>query len=368
MSQVASVPNVRPSGLVTVAFLKAQLDANKDHLGIFMPLILDALPDSPEQSFTTADIQEAIASRHGVAMPQQAVATLLKRAVNKKYIARESGRYNRTSSAAPLVRSTLAGEKSLIERNQRCLAEALQKHAQKRGIVVDSPDGALDMLFRFLEAEQVALLLQNPPDINAPQDEARIEQVVVAEFIQDSVIRDQALADVLRGMLEGLVIFNAAFLPDLGAVTRHFKDFRAAFDSNLVRQALGYEGEAVRILMRETLDLLKGNGIQCLVFDKTVHEIRRILSMYETRLATADGRKSLRPVPMARHFLTQHYSPSDVREMSALLEVEIKAAGFYVKPVPAHITEYTRGEKALARAFCGPRDTRRTGTASSTRC
>jgi hypothetical protein len=50
--------------------------------------------------------------------------------------------------------------------------------------------------------------------------------------------------------------------------------------------------------------------LQCLLFDTTVNEIRRILSMYESRLATEQGRRSLRPVPMPRHFLTKQYSPS----------------------------------------------------------
>lgn len=35
MTQHAQVANVQPGGLVTVAFLKAQLDEGSDHLGIF---------------------------------------------------------------------------------------------------------------------------------------------------------------------------------------------------------------------------------------------------------------------------------------------------------------------------------------------
>ena len=86
MPQTAEAPNVHPGGLVTVAFLKAQLDGGSDNLGIFMPLVLDVLARLPAQSFTTGDIQEALAASHGVAMPQQIVATLLKRATAKKYL------------------------------------------------------------------------------------------------------------------------------------------------------------------------------------------------------------------------------------------------------------------------------------------
>lgn len=347
MSRIAESPNVRPGGLVTVAFLKARLDEGSDHLGIFMPLVLDVIARLPDQSFTTGDIQEALAADHEVAMPQQTVATLLKRAVGKKYLLRESGRYRR-SVTRKLPPSNVAVEKEQIEEDQRRLGEALRSHAERRRLKIESTDAALDMLLRFLEAEQVALLLGNPPERADAADASQQERGIVAEFVQDIVRDDPALLGVLRRMLEGLVLYHAAFLPDLNAATRRFTNLRVVFDSSLVRQALGYEGTAMRTLMRETLDVLKASGVQCLVFDKTVHEIQGILAMYEARLATAQGRGSLRPVPMTRYFLTQHYSPSDVREMSALLEREVVAAGFQIQRAPSRVRDYTAGERALA--------------------
>jgi hypothetical protein len=352
MPKKAEAPDVRPGGLVTVAFLKARLDEGSDHLGIFMPLILDVIGRLPDQSFATRDIQEALAATHGVAMPQQTIITLLKRATAKKYLSRESGRYRKNPNRT-LPYSNVTSQKVQIEQGQQRLGQALQSHAERRGLAVESTEAALDILLRFLEAEQVVLLLGNPPLVEE-SDASQRERAILAEFVQDVVRDDPALLAVLRGMLEGLVLYHAAFLPDLDAASRRFKNLRVVFDSNLVRQALGYEGTAMRTLMRETVDVLKASGVQCLVFDKTVHEIRRILAMYEMRLATSQGRASLRPVPMARYFLTQRYSVSDVREMSALLEREISAAGFQVIPAPGRIPAYTGGEQALAARLSRP--------------
>ncbi len=350
---MAETTGVRPGGLVTVAFLKAQLDAGSDHLGIFMPLVLDVIARWPTQSFTTGDIQEALALSHGLAMPQQTVATLLKRATAQKHLSRESGRYvRRVVRGVPSPE--VANEKSRIEESQKRLGEALRSHAGRRGVLVESTETALDMLFRFLEAEQVTILLGRAPGVLEKADASHRERMVVAEFIQDVVSGDPALVAVLGGMLEGLVLYHAAFLPDIGSAGKHFKNLRVVFDSNLVRQTLGYEGKALRTLMGETLDVLKASGVQCLVFDKTVHEIHRILAMYEKRLATAAGRSSLRPVPMARHFLTARYSPSDVREMSALLEMEIAAAGFQTCRAPDRVRDFTAGEQALAARLADP--------------
>jgi hypothetical protein len=353
MPQTADAPAVRPGGQVTVAFLKAQLDGGSDHLGIFMPLVLDVLGKMSSQSCTAQDVKEALAEDHGVEMPQPTVATLLKRATKAKYLYRESGRYWRNPAHA-LPISNVSKEKVQISEGQQRFAAALRSHAARRGLLLESTDAAMELLFRFLEEEQVAMLLGSSPISCTNGDPSARERAVVAEFVQDSVKDDPALLSVLRGMLEGLVLYHAAFLPDLNFATRRFKDLRVVFDSTLVRQALGYEGPAMQTLMRETLDVLKAGGVQCLVLDKSVNEIQRILSMYESRLGTAEGRRSLKSLPMDRYFLTQRYSPSDIREMSALLEREIGAAGFQILRSPARVREYTGDEKSLAARLADP--------------
>ncbi len=353
MTEGAGTPQVKPSGIVTVAFLKAQLDEGSDQLGIFMPLVLDTIALQAD-TFTTTDIQEALAKHHGLAMPQQTIATLLRRATHKKYIERAMGRYQRNPSH-PIPRSNVAAEKESIQLAQERLGEALRDHAARRQLPIASTVTALDMLFRFLEEEQIALLLGTPPATTGVADTTPRERGVVAEFIRDAIRDDVAMRAVLRDILEGLVLYHAAFLPDLSTQTRNFKNLQVAFDSVLVRQALGYEGSALRTLLRETVDVLKAGGVKCLVFDKTVHEIHRILSMYEERLATETGRRSLRPVPMARHFLTQRYSPGDVRQMAALLAREITAVGFQIQQTPRRVPEYTASEPALAKRLADPR-------------
>ncbi len=347
MSHNTNTHGVTPGGLVTVAFLKAQLDGGSDHLGIFMPLVFDVVARRGCESFAPNDIQDDLATVHQLAMPLPAVTTLLKRATSQRYLTREFGRY-KVSPGRNLPLLDVASEKSRIRRAQSDLAGALCSHATGRGVVFDSNDAALEALFRFLEAEQVGLLLGKNPAAADSGDASQRERTVIAEFVQ-SVVRDDAiLLSVLRGMLEGLVLYHAAFLPDLNAANRRFKNLRVVFDSTLVRQALGYEGDAMRTLMRDAINVLKGSDVQCVVLDKTIHEIKRILTLYEARLGTSQGRESLWPVPMARHLLRMRYSPSDLRQMSAMLEKDIAAIGLQVQQSPRRKPEYTSGEKALA--------------------
>ena len=177
---------------------------------------------------------------------------------------------------------------------------------------------------------------------------------MMAEFIHDVALSDPALNTVLRTIIQGLVLYYAAFLADLTSIERKFKNLSVVFDSGLVRQLLGYEGTSAQTLMTETVDLFRASGIRCIMFDKSAHEIQRILSMFQVKLATHTGRRSLRPTPMARHFLTCRYSPSDVQEMSALLESRIRDASIQIVPAPEHRKELTHREPALAKRLADP--------------
>jgi hypothetical protein len=338
-------PEVQPGGLVTLAYLKARLDEGHDHLGIFMPLVIDVIPRLPQRSFTAVDVRDAIASAHGVAMPQEAVATLLRRLGQN--LVREAGRYH-LNADHDLPRSNVRGKKQQLERGQLRLGEALQRHAEKRGLSLASPQVALDMLLRLIEREQVPLLLGDSPRESDGAGITRRECIVAAEFLQEIVTVDTALTSVLQAILEGLVLYHSAFLPDLGEIDRNFKDLHVIFDSGLVRQALGYEGESARTLVLETIRLLRNSGVACIVFDKTILEIRRILAMYAEKLASDVGRRSLWPLPMTRHFLTSRYAPSDVRELSALLDQKVAEAGFEIIDAPMRLEKYTSDEASLA--------------------
>ena len=54
-----------PQGLATVAFLKTRLDEGHDHVGMFEPLVHDALHRLTAQDFLASDIQAQVRNRTG---------------------------------------------------------------------------------------------------------------------------------------------------------------------------------------------------------------------------------------------------------------------------------------------------------------
>jgi predicted transcriptional regulator len=343
-----------PQSLVTIAYLKARYDEHADHLDMFRSLVMDAVSSIEVETFTAADVQSALMMRHGLAMPQHTVNTLLARVARSKGIAIEKDGHTYRFKSRVRQAPDIQVEQSRIEEEQRRLAEALRAHALRRDIEIESDERALELVIGLVEEQQVGLLLNGSPSLGTGGGNTSKEMGVVAEFVRHVVEHVPELASTIKAILEGLVLYRAAFLPDLNHARKQFSNLRVYFDGRIVRQALGYEGDALKVLARETLKVLKAAGIQALVLDKTVFEIRRILTMYENKLGTAAGRRSLRPVEMTRQLLTQRATPADVAQMIALLDRDIFAAGFQVAPTPQHVAQYTLDEKALAELIADP--------------
>lgn len=344
------------TGLATVALLKANYDEGRDHIAMFMPFVLDAVASLPSDDFDVANVRDAVFTRHRLSIPDATLRTLLNRAASKGAVKREYGRYFRKRDA--LKEADLTPARDRVEREQGQVAAALRLFAAARRRPIDSNEEALSLLLCFLADNEIAMLL----DAEAPVDGAEHVSLstkdtrLVARFINDVCLPHAELGACLRGVVEGLVLQNALLLRDIATAPRKFMDLRVYLDTGLLLRALGFEGEAANVAAREGLELLQATNARLAVFDKTVDEIRRILTVYENKLGTAEGRKvlRLRPREVARYFLTKHYSPADVRQASALLESNLAQLAIERRATPARDARYTRDEADLAERLKRP--------------
>jgi hypothetical protein len=110
------------------------------------------------------------------------------------------------------------------------------------------------------------------------------------------------------------------------------------------------------VATRDFLSALRDVGAITVAFERTIYEMRRILAVYEDRLATADGRLSLYPTPLTQYFLTQRAAPSDVKTISATLERRLQSVAIVVRDLPERKPDYTLDEEALAESLRDPAD------------
>lgn len=334
-----------PKGLATIALLKARLDKSQDYIGLFMPFVTDAIANIGKTNFIISDVQQKIQERHNIAIPQHSIAILLKRLSKDRKIKYDSKHYVNLGKVKP---SGVQLKKQANERNNNLLADQFIEFSKDNNFDIESRDKALELIINFLEDNKVSFLLEfNDADHTSSLLSAE-ENKIIAEFIQSIVFVDSKLKEILKSILEGLVVYNTATLEDVSYANRKLKGLNVFLDSQFLFQLLGYENDAQKNLANETIELLRKNDVQLLVFDKTVYEMQRILKFYEVNIGTSYGIRKISRNLMGRYFISNNYKQSDIRQISALLIENLTKIGISTKQTPQRKPEFTFDEKKLA--------------------
>jgi predicted transcriptional regulator len=348
-------PRILHGGLSTIAFLTAQLDEGNDYLSTFFPLVVDVInAELRNDSFIGDHVQQALLARHKIAMPPHTVGALLHRACHKGWLTRDYHRYNVTENFPR--DSPVDAQKATINEQQRRLAIALVEFADKCGLRLDQQD-SLDALLRFMEQEHVALVLDLAV---APKPAQRLKNtkthLVIANFVSYVLTGDRGLEvyDALRRLLEGLVVYRAAFLPDLAQnPEKRFARIQLCFDTDLVFSIVGLNGPLEREYLALAVRVLRELGARCSVFEETLKEADGILAHYEAAqpsmiLTTARGSS------LERHLLTAHLEPGEIRFERAMLRKRLSDVGVSVLKMPRRKPQYVGDEAGLAAALVNP--------------
>lgn len=343
-------------GLATLAMLKVNFDAGRDHIDMFLPFVLDVVASHPREDFLAEEIRDGVMSRHGLHIPLEPIRTMLSRVVKRGLARREAGRYFKLPSSTPP--NDLRVQRAAVESANMRLASDLSDFAARRGVHFSSPDDALSAMIAFLDQHHVAIVVDDSR-LSAPDQLARVSpQVrVVAEFLKDTFAAAGSTAETVRRLVEGYVLQNVLLLRDIGTFEQRFDKFRVFLDTSFLLRALGFEGSAEKAAARDGIELMRNSGIRVSVFEDTVFEIKTILKVYEHKLGTVTGIQQLRPGPVTRWFLANKYTPSDVREAISLLEKDIRSLGLSIESFPKHDVRYTLDENALVGVLLAPGST-----------
>ncbi len=334
-----------PQGLVTVAFLKTQLDAGRDHLSLFEPLVLDALNQIQNTDLTAAEVRDVVFDRTNLKVPVPTVQTILGRCAKSGYLERKGGRFHKTE--IPVPPSDLGAASEEIKRGQTLLGEALIEHSRRAGIAISSPDEAVQALAGFISAHKLELLLQHSPPDPRPGELKTARNF--ARFITERCIPEPSLNGPLNSLLEGILLADVLLMRDVQSSQLKFSGCCVFLDTRILLAALGLNGAADELATKEGLAAIRNAGAQTLAFEGTVTEIRGILHVYEEKLATNEGRLSLFPTSMTSHMIANRFTPADVRVIALELEQRLRFIAINIQPFPPHVAEHTLDEASLTR-------------------
>lgn len=335
-----------PQGLVTVAFLKTQLDAGRDHLSLFEPLVFDAISQIASNDLVANDVREVISQRTNLAIPLATIQTLLGRCARTNYLRRSGDRFHKTQ--IPIPPSDLVAASAAIREGQTVLGQALVEHSSAAGITFESPEVAIQELASFISTHKLEILLQQSVD---PRQGSLKELRNLARFITERCIPDPSLAGPLKSLLDGILLADVLLMKDIRNSQLKFSNCQIYLDTRILLAALGLNGSADEIATKEGLAAIRNAGAQTVAFERTIVEIRGILRVYEDKLGTTEGRLSLFPNSMTSYMIANRLSPADVKVIAMEIETRLRRMTINIQPFPAHINTYTLNEETLTRAL-----------------
>ena len=312
---------------------------------MFQPFVEDAIRSAVSDEIELSAIQSLVHETTGLAIPTGIVKSLLNRAAKKKLLRRRGGRYFRSESCK---RDTDLRDKIKdLERAHQGLATDLRDFAVKRGEHLGTDDDALAVLTKFLDVNHLGIVLGQTPETGIWEAGSQLDRIVAA-FVTKVVEENGPSYAVLEGVLQGLIVQNALLLRDIPTTRRHLDGLAVYLDSGIVLRALGYAGQVEQQVAVESLNLIRAAGARLNTFGGTVNEVESILRVYENRLGSQAGVRSLYATPLTYHFLTSKATPADIRQEIALLKKSLAKLGIRIRDFPQHITKYTEDEQALA--------------------
>jgi hypothetical protein len=338
-----------PKALATIAFLKIRLDEGHDHLGLFEPLILDALAHSVRQDFVAGDLQPVIEHRTGLLIPTNTIQTLLGRFTRRHLLHRAGGRFFRTEVALP--DSKLDESRGNIELQQAELAKAFMTYSESIGVGFGTVENALAAIATFISDNKISLVLDEPV-ADSPLERSSLDRKstrAIARFITEQCSSSTTLLKALSALTEGILLQDALLFRDISEAGHRFENLLVALDTGILFAALGLTGVSNAVAAKEGLTLLREAGARTVAFSRTIDELRQILAVYEQKLGTSSGRLSLHPTALTHHVLTTRMSPADMRVLSASLEARLAKIGIPMVNMPAHVASYTLNEEELAK-------------------
>jgi hypothetical protein len=345
-----------PRALATVAFLKARLGDNDDHLSLFEPLVIDAIIRLGKEAFAAKELIPILRRRAGLELPSPTLQTVLKRLSRSRYLQREGGGY--LVGERQLIDPELDPLFTKIQAGHQKLARALAAFLSTAEVEVDSQDEALAMLARFVSENKVALVLDGdlPPGQKDRHQDAKRTTRLVARFVTERVLPSTELRPELEGLVEGIVLRDSILLSDVADASKKLANLTVVLDTPILFAALGYADETSCTATQDGLKLFKPAGARVVALDCTVEEMRRILAVYQDKVATVVGRESLYPTELSRAVMRKKLGAGEIRALAERLESDIRAAGIAVQSVPSRDRRYTLDEAELSRALADTRD------------
>ncbi|TAN47508.1 MAG: hypothetical protein EPN21_17525, partial [Methylococcaceae bacterium] len=240
--------------------LKISIDNGGDYLEYLRPYVLQALVQSPPEAITDASITGRILEIFGLEIPRRTVQVVLKRLAKDGVLKKSDGLF---IVEKDLSTTDILAEKADADRHISAIIKALMTFAEKVSNRQITEDQATDCLISFLSHFSIPCLKYylRGTALPATKNNGDWQIALVSQFVNQLASNPNLLESFMK-LVQGHMLANALLCPDLHSVTDSYRDVTFYFDTPLLIQFLGLDGQEEEQAIKEVVRLvqhLRGN-------------------------------------------------------------------------------------------------------------
>jgi predicted transcriptional regulator len=257
--------------LSSLAMLKVNIDNDGDYLEYLIPYVLQVLVESPPEVVSDISIAAQLRSLCGLEIPRRTVHIVLKRLARKGFLEKSKGVYTVVKN---LPITDTSAERTDAERHITAINKALISFALQSAMREITEEQATNCFIAFLSQFSIPCLkyyLRGTalPNVNGHDD---WQVILVSQFIGE-IISNTELFGAFMKLVQGHMLANALLCPDLKFVSDSYKDVIFYFDTPLLIQLLGLDGEQEKQAIKEVVGLVQNLEGQIAYFSHTFDEL-----------------------------------------------------------------------------------------------
>ena len=327
--------------LTSLAILKVNIDQGKDYLDYLRPFILQVLIDHKPDPITNQVVSKYICEQFGLKIPERPIEIVLKRISRKHFLKRDHGIYRITGD---LPDPQIAAKQSGAKRHIHAVLWGLRQFSQNTIKPISSDEDAVISICAFLAKFDIICLRAYLQGTAIPSLEGTNQTniVLVSDYIQHMQRTDPERFESFLVLVQGHMLANALLCPDLRDSLSTFKGVTFYFDTPLLVQSFGVEGEAKQAATNELIHLLISLEGEVAAFSHSRDELQRVLEGAAAKIDVHEGRGHI--IFEARRKGT---TKSDLLLLAGQIDEELTRTGIQVKNTPRYIKDYQIDEKVF---------------------
>ena len=320
--------------LTSLAMLKVNIDQGKDYLEYLRPFVLQVLLAHNPDPVTNRVVSQHIRDQFGLEIPKQTVEIVLKRLSKRRSLERKDGVYRIIGN---LPDPQIAAKRSEAERHIEAVLCGLREFSQGTIKPILNSEDAVDAIKAFLAEFDITCLRAYLQGTAIPQLEGihKTDIVLVSEYVQHVQRTDPERFDSFLILVQGHMLANALLCPDLQNVPKTYHNVTFYFDTPLLVQRLGLEGESKQAATRELIIILRQLGGKVVAFSHSLEELQGVLRGAAAYVGSPNGLG-----PIVSEARMRGTTKSDLLLVAESVDGKLGEADIEVEDTPRYIETF----------------------------